>query len=167
MNVKSIIRQADQAGVELFLAGDRIGVRPKSKLNAGLRELIKTHRQEVVQYISAISTQSQLMRLAIQSGIFDHSVQLEEQEIATLVPPSDWNDTADCSREELQAWGAALALRQVPIHLPGQTRLVIDFLEFHTDGSVHFVNTRGVQTETFKLKRRQVEDLYPFDIEVV
>ena len=58
-------------------------------------------------------------------------------------------------------------LRQVPIHLPGQTRLVIDFLEFHTDGSVHFVDTKGVQTETFKLKRRQVEDLYPFDIEVV
>ena len=58
-------------------------------------------------------------------------------------------------------------LRQVPIHLPGQTRLVIDFLEFHTDGGVHFVDTKGVQTETFKLKRRQVEDLYPFDIEVV
>ena len=58
-------------------------------------------------------------------------------------------------------------LRQVPIHLPGQTRLVIDFLEFRTDGSVHFVDTKGVQTETFKLKKRQVEDLYPFDIEVV
>ncbi len=58
-------------------------------------------------------------------------------------------------------------LRQVPIHLPGQTRLVIDFMEFHTDGSVHFVDTKGVQTETFKLKKRQAEDLYPFDIEVV
>ncbi len=58
-------------------------------------------------------------------------------------------------------------LRQVPIHLPGQTRLVIDFLEFYTDGSVHFVDTKGVQTETFRLKRRQVEDLYPFDVEVV
>lgn len=58
-------------------------------------------------------------------------------------------------------------LRQVPIHLPGQTRLVIDFLEFHTDGTVHFVDTKGVQTETFKLKLRQVEDLYPFDVEVV
>ena len=35
------------------------------------------------------------------------------------------------------------------------------------DGTVHFVDTKGVQTETFKLKRRQVEDLYPFDVEVV
>ena len=58
-------------------------------------------------------------------------------------------------------------LRQVPIHLPGQTRLVIDFLEFHTDGSVHFVDTKGVQTAIFKLKKRQVEGLYPFDVEVV
>ena len=51
--------------------------------------------------------------------------------------------------------------------MPGQTRLVVDFLEFHADGSVHFVDAKGVQTETFKLKQRQVEDLYPFDIEVV
>ena len=66
-----------------------------------------------------------------------------------------------------QAGDVLCFLRQVPIHLPGQTRLVIDFLEFHTDDTVHFVDTKGVQTETFKLKRRQVEDLYPFDIEVV
>ena len=52
-------------------------------------------------------------------------------------------------------------------HLPGQTRLVIDFLEFHSDGSVHFVDTKGVQTETFQLKRRQVEELYPFNIDIV
>lgn len=67
-----------------------------------------------------------------------------------------------------QAGGEVLFfLRQVPIHLPGNTRLVIDFVEFHSDGSVHFVDTKGVQTETFKLKKRQVEDLYPFQIEVI
>ena len=66
-----------------------------------------------------------------------------------------------------QAGDVLCFLRQVPIHLPGQTRLVVDFLEFHPDGTVHFVDTKGVQTETFKLKRRQVEDLYPFEIEVV
>lgn len=58
-------------------------------------------------------------------------------------------------------------LRQVPIHLPGQTRLVVDFLEFHADGTAHFVDTKGVQTPEFKLKKRQVEDLYPFTLEVV
>ena len=66
-----------------------------------------------------------------------------------------------------QAGEVLCFLRQVPIHLPEQTRLVIDFLEFHTDGSAHFVDVKGMATETFKLKKRQVEDLYPFDIEVV
>ena len=45
--------------------------------------------------------------------------------------------------------------------------MVVDFLEFHTDGGVHFVDTKGVQTETLKLKRRQVEEMYPLNIEVV
>ena len=113
MQAKSIIRQADKAGIELFLAGDRIAVRPKSKLSADLRELIKTHRQEVVRYLSAKSPQSKLIRLAIQSGIFDQSIQLEEKEIAALVPPSDWKDTEQCTTDELKAWGAALAMRAV------------------------------------------------------
>ncbi len=94
MHAESIIRQADQAGIELFLAGDRIAARPKSKLSADLRELIKTHRQEVVRYLSAKSPQSKLIRLAIQSGIFDQGIQLEEKEIAALVPPSDWRGRA-------------------------------------------------------------------------
>lgn len=58
-------------------------------------------------------------------------------------------------------------LRQVPIHLPGGTILRIDFLEFHADGSVHFVDVKGVATEAFKIKKREVEALYPFTIEVV
>ena len=113
MQVESIIRQADQAGIELFLAGDKIAARPKSKLSADLRELIKTHRQKVVRYLSAKSPQSRLIHLAIQSGIFDQSIQLEEKEIAALIPPSDWHDVTNCNPDELKAWGAALAMRAV------------------------------------------------------
>lgn len=58
-------------------------------------------------------------------------------------------------------------LRQVPLHLPGGTRLVVDFLEFHADGTVHFVDTKGVVTEIFKIKKREVEAAYPLEIEVV
>lgn len=58
-------------------------------------------------------------------------------------------------------------LRQVPFHLPGNIRYVIDFQEFHADGTVHFVDTKGFETETFKLKRAQVEDLYPVIIKTV
>lgn len=59
-------------------------------------------------------------------------------------------------------------LRQVPFHLPGGVRYVCDFLEFHADGSVHFVDTKGVETADFKAKKRMVETLYaPIVIEIV
>lgn len=58
-------------------------------------------------------------------------------------------------------------LEQVPLHLPGKTKYVVDFVEFRADGSVRFVDVKGVETETFKLKKRQVEALYPLEIEVV
>ena len=58
-------------------------------------------------------------------------------------------------------------LRQVPIHLPGGTKLVIDFQEFWSDGSVHFVDTKGMETSEFKIKMREVEAIYPFEIEIV
>lgn len=59
-------------------------------------------------------------------------------------------------------------LRQVPFHLPGGVRYVVDFCEFHADGSVHFVDVKGVETATFKAKRKQVETLYsPIKIETV
>lgn len=58
-------------------------------------------------------------------------------------------------------------LRQVAFHLPGRTRYVVDFQEFHYDGTVHFIDVKGMETEMFKLKKRQVEELYPVTIEVV
>jgi hypothetical protein len=45
-------------------------------------------------------------------------------------------------------------LRQVPFHLPGGVRYIVDFLEFHTDGSVHFIDLKGVETSEFKTKMR-------------
>ena len=55
-------------------------------------------------------------------------------------------------------------LRQTPIHLPGNTKYVCDFQVFLSDGSVQFVDVKGVETEVFKLKKRQVEELYPIEI---
>ena len=53
-------------------------------------------------------------------------------------------------------------LRQVPIHLPGGTVLRVDFLEFHTDGTVHFVDVKGMVTDAFKIKKREAEHTYPW-----
>ena len=59
-------------------------------------------------------------------------------------------------------------LRQTPIHLPGGTKLVIDFQEFHADGTVHFVDTKGVETAVFKVKLREAKAAYPWlEIEIV
>jgi len=55
----------------------------------------------------------QLIKLAIEEGIFEHGLQFTEQEVAALVPPSDWRDAEKCTPEELKAWGALLALRAV------------------------------------------------------
>ena len=57
-------------------------------------------------------------------------------------------------------------LRQVPFYLPGGTRYVVDFMEVHADGSIHWVDVKGVETQMFRLKKRQVESLYPVTIEV-
>jgi hypothetical protein len=59
------------------------------------------------------SNQSRLIRLAIQSGVFDQGLKLDEREIAALVPPTDWRDVAGCNLDELKAWAAALAMRAV------------------------------------------------------
>lgn len=58
-------------------------------------------------------------------------------------------------------------LRQVPLHLPGKTKYVCDFVEFWKDGNVVFTDVKGMETETFKLKKRQVEDLYPIEIQII
>ena len=59
-------------------------------------------------------------------------------------------------------------LRQVPFHLPGGVRYVVDFQEFHADGTVHFVDVKGMQTPEFKAKKKMVEALYrPVEIKIV
>lgn len=59
-------------------------------------------------------------------------------------------------------------LRQVPFYLPGGTRYVCDFLIFYADGSCEFVDVKGMETETFKLKKKLVETLYaPITITLV
>jgi hypothetical protein len=59
-------------------------------------------------------------------------------------------------------------LRQVPFHLPGKTRLVVDFQVFPVEGPPYFVDTKGFETEVFKVKLRQVKELYPWaDIRIV
>lgn len=58
-------------------------------------------------------------------------------------------------------------LRQVPFHLPGGVTYRVDFQEFRSDGTVHFIDVKGMKTKDFIMKKKIVEDLYPVEIEVV
>jgi hypothetical protein len=58
-------------------------------------------------------------------------------------------------------------LRQVPIHLPGGTRLVIDFLIFYPDRPPRYLDAKGVWTPAFKIKKREIEAAYPIEVETI
>jgi hypothetical protein len=58
-------------------------------------------------------------------------------------------------------------LRQVPFHLPGGVKYVVDFQVFMASGIVRFIDAKGMKTESFKAKKRMVEAIYPIEIEVV
>ena len=58
-------------------------------------------------------------------------------------------------------------LMQVPFRLPGAAKHLLDFVEFWTDGSVHFVEVKGRDLPMGKLKRHQVEEIYGIKIVVV
>lgn len=68
-------------------------------------------------------------------------------------------------KARVAAGEVAFFLRQVPIHLQGGTKLVIDFLVFFTDGRPpEFLDAKGFETQVFKVKRREVEAAYPIRI---
>ena len=57
-------------------------------------------------------------------------------------------------------------LRQVPFHLPGNVTYRLDFMEFHSNGEIHYVDVKGFMTQLAKNKIKQVEALYPVKIEI-
>lgn len=78
------------------------------------------------------------------------------------------------SRKEAHYYGELLlaktsgdllfVLRQVPFHLPGGVVYRLDFLEFWRNGDIRFVDVKGMKTPMYKLKKKQVETLYPIQI---
>lgn len=58
-------------------------------------------------------------------------------------------------------------LRQTAFHLPGGVTYRVDFQEFHSDGTIHFVEIKGFETKDWIMKKKLVEALYPVEIEVI
>lgn len=57
-------------------------------------------------------------------------------------------------------------LRQVPLHLPGGTRLVLDFVVHNADGTIRWVDVKGRETTAFRIKRREIQHHYPIVVEL-
>ena len=51
-------------------------------------------------------------------------------------------------------------LRQVPFYLPGGVVYRVDFMVFWESGLVTFEDVKGMRTESYKAKKRMVENLY-------
>lgn len=71
-----------------------------------------------------------------------------------------------------QAGELLFFLRQVPFHLPGNTKYVVDFVEFwkgkgEEPGDIVFTDVKGMETSEFIMKKKQVEALYPIEIQVI
>lgn len=63
-----------------------------------------------------------------------------------------------------QAGEVLFFLRQVPFHLTAGVKYVCDFQVFWTNGEVTFEDVKGMRTDMYKLKKKQVESLYPITI---
>lgn len=53
-------------------------------------------------------------------------------------------------------------LRQVPIHFTSGIKYIVDFLVFNVDGTCRFLEAKGFETATYKLKRRMMAQEYPW-----
>jgi len=66
-----------------------------------------------------------------------------------------------------QSGDVVFFLRQTPIHLPGGVTYRVDFLVFLADGTVEFVDVKGVITPEYLIKKKVVEATYPITIKEV
>ena len=55
-------------------------------------------------------------------------------------------------------------LRQVPFHLTADIKYVCDFVVFWANGEITIEDVKGFKTDIYKLKKKQVESLYPIQI---
>ncbi len=67
-----------------------------------------------------------------------------------------------------------MQLRQVPFHLPGGVIYRLDFAEYYADGTILWVDVKGMDTAQSAQKRKQVEEwsennklVYPIEITLI
>ena len=56
---------------------------------------------------------------------------------------------------------------QVRYMLPGGVRFYLDFVEIKKGGEIDYVDVKGVRTAVYRIKKRQVEEIYNIKIKEV
>jgi len=70
----------------------------------------------------------------------------------------------DLLKLEERAGNVLFFLRQVPFHLPGNTRYICDFQVFYASGVVKFIDVKGFRKYEYVAKKKMVEALFPVEI---
>lgn len=88
--------------------------------------------------------------------------------------PCEYDDIKFASKKEakrylelqaLKRFGEVVFfLRQTPFHLTGGVKYVCDYVVFWKNGEVTIEDIKGMRTDMYKLKKKQVEALYPITI---
>lgn len=58
-------------------------------------------------------------------------------------------------------------IRQPTFDLPGSITYRADFMVFYTDGNVEIIDVKGFETPEFKIKKKLLEETYPFHLKLV
>jgi len=56
---------------------------------------------------------------------------------------------------------------QVPFEITKRSKMVLDYVVAYPDERIAFIDVKGFRTQVYKLKKRQVEDIYGITIEEV
>ena len=63
-----------------------------------------------------------------------------------------------------QNGGVLFFLRQVPFHLDGGVKYLVDFVVFWSNGDITFEDVKGFKTPMYIMKKKLVEAKYPIKI---
>ena len=109
MEANTILQQVKQSGLRIKLKGCRIALGPRTKISSSIRELVRDNRDDITLAIK--NAPSRLVKLAIHAGIHEQGIQFSPSDIRRLVNNEDLQDVVNCTRNEMQAWASALAIR--------------------------------------------------------
>ncbi len=109
MEAQAIIDEVRQLGLRIGLRNNQIAVNPIALLGGNLRTKIKGNSDDITLAIK--NAPGRLVKLAIHAGIHEQGFKFSPSDIRQLVSNEDLQDVVNSTREEMQSWASALAIR--------------------------------------------------------